>query len=435
MRTLVTIFILVASVFAGRAQTAPTLGFRKLATGEIELSWRLEMAYPGAADMLPRYSIETGTAIGEWQPTGVILPGESFTNITATTVWPGLSNQPIAFLRLEKQLNFSGRDLIGRSFTNAVFSSADFSGADLLLANLTDASLQNAFFRGTDLRQAKLNGVNARGANFILARMARVDLTGADLRGADLRFVEFTDANLSFAQLDDADLRGAILEGVTNFFTRFHGCATDSLTVMDPEIRAIWEIVNNKGAGKNFNALDLSLADLSGGNLTNAQLQATDLSGVDFQMCDLSGANLTGATLRFLDLRGTKITAQTIIASKWRTIWDIINNPKTNRVHLNADFTLSLFVDTVFDHADLRGARFTSGSIFGGTFHTANMQSANLSGTSVFDADFRNANLSNANLSNASFDGVDLTGATLAGANSLGTKFTNTIMPDGTPSK
>ena len=79
---------------------------------------------------------------------------------------------------------------------------------------------------------------------------------------------------------------------------------------------------------------------------------------------------------------------------------------------------------------------------------------ANLSGVSLEDADlrnviFRNANLSTANLSGADLTGADLRGANLSdavlfratmdrvdwsGANRSGTKFCNTLLPDGSVS-
>src|SRR5205085_6898739 len=132
--------------------------------------------------------------------------------------------------------------------------------------------------------------------------------------------------------------------------------------------RLVWQIVNNQGAGRAFTNLDLSFTDLSHGNLTNAQLQRADFSGVDFNFTDLSGANLTGAILRQLDLRGTILNAQTVIAAKWRTIWDIINDPKANRVHTNTDLSQGFWVDLMLETADLRSSNFTGGLMIDANF-------------------------------------------------------------------
>jgi hypothetical protein len=244
MKSAIAFLISFTGLVSARGQTAPTITFKPVASGGIELSWNVEKIYAPAPDLLPKYVVEVAHTLGNWQQSGPILAGESFPTGKAFVMQSQIPEQPVAFFRVLTKLDFTGRDLIGRSLTNGVFSNADFSGADLLFAKFTDGLLRNATLRGADLRAAKMERVDAHGADFVLARLGKANCEGADFRGADLRFVDFIDANLTFASLENADLSGAILEGTTNVFTHFHGCKTDALTVMDPEIRATWEIVN-----------------------------------------------------------------------------------------------------------------------------------------------------------------------------------------------
>ena len=114
----------------------------------------------------------------------------------------------------------------------------------------------------------------------------------------------------------------------------------------------------NKAKGKE--RLDLGGADLSGANLTKANLADADL-----EWANLSGANLTRASLFGANLTGANLTG-----------------------------------------ADLSGANLTATNLT-----DANLTGANLSGANLTDADLEWASLSGANLADA-----DLTGASLDAA-------------------
>ncbi len=65
----------------------------------------------------------------------------------------------------------------------------------------------------------------------------------------------------------------------------------------------------------------LNVANLSGANLTNA-----DLSWVGWYNVDLTGANLTGANLYFSNLSNVNLTGATVSYSNWD---DLLNNSGT----------------------------------------------------------------------------------------------------------
>ena len=61
---------------------------------------------------------------------------------------------------------------------------------------------------------------------------------------------------------------------------------------------------------------NLSGADLSGADLRSADLSGANLSGADLRRADLSGANLSGADLRRADLSGANLSGANLSGAK-----------------------------------------------------------------------------------------------------------------------
>ena len=146
--------------------------------------------------------------------------------------------------------------------------------------------------------------------------------------------------------------------------------------------------------------------DLSGADLTGAQLDNTDLSGINLNGAILSGAdlrnaNLSGTTLNEADLSGATLSG--------------------------ANLTTANLVEAILIGADLRTAYLREANASGANLREANMSgatliNADLSGASLRGADLRGAkligaNLSGANLKDANLDGAEMRGAILHGAN------------------
>jgi len=128
----------------------------------------------------------------------------------------------------------------------------ELRGADLGKANLTDAELKGASLRG--------------------AYLARANLRLAKLSKADLRDTKLFGAILSLAKLDGANLSAAVLMG-------------DARSTPVQRISAIDKYTLGGVGPKNA---DLSYADLSGANLTNAYASEKQLD---------SAESLRGATM------------------------------------------------------------------------------------------------------------------------------------------
>ena len=124
-----------------------------------------------------------------------------------------------------------------------------------------------------------------------------------------------------------------------------------------------------------LNGADLSEADLSGSNLSEAYLFGSNLSEADFRGSNLSGAYLFGSNL---------------------------------------------------SGADLSGSKLSGAYLFGSNLSEANLREADLSDAELLGSDLIASDLSGANLI-----GSDLRGANFTGANLTGAKFEKTICPDG----
>ena len=104
------------------------------------------------------------------------------------------------------------------------------------------------------------------------------------------------------------------------------------------EDHALWLRRDTKGIRANLSGADLSradlsgaalmIADLSGADLSRANLMIADLSGADLRGAVLSRANLRGADLRGTDLRGADLSGTMSDYTIFKTItgltWNIV---------------------------------------------------------------------------------------------------------------
>jgi uncharacterized protein YjbI with pentapeptide repeats len=139
-------------------------------------------------------------------------------------------------------------------------------------------------------------------------------------------------------------------------------------------------------------------ADLSGADLTFADLRGADLSGADLTFADLRGADLSGAALRGADLTDADLRGADL--------------PRANL------FQAALRGAFLRD-ADLTGATLTGAYLTFADLRGADLPDANLSGAFVTGADLEDADLRGADLTGATLTGADLTDAKLRGAKGL----------------
>jgi uncharacterized protein YjbI with pentapeptide repeats len=198
----------------------------------------------------------------------------------------------------------------------------------------------------------------------------RLDLREADLRKADLRKADLRKANLGGLNLSKGKLR--------------------------------WAIVDLSGANlseANLCGANLFDADLSEANLKGANLSKTNLCGATLTEANLSGANLSKASLSSAHLDGTNLGEANL------------GEANLSGAHIGeADLSWANLGEADLNAADLRGSNLSG----------ANLRGSNLSGANLWRANLKGANLSGADLQAATLLDTDLTAADLTGCRIYG---------------
>ena len=182
-------------------------------------------------------------------------------------------------------------------------------------------------------------------------------------------------------------------------------------------------------SGANLRSADLSGADLSGANLRSADLSGADLSGADLIDANLMSAYLSGADLRSADLSGAYLMSAYLIGAY--LIGANLSGANLSGANLSGANLRSANLRS----ADLSGADLIDANLSGANLIGANLSGANLSGANLIGdrirayrihADLSGANLSGADLSGADLSGANLSGADLSGAGLIDTNLSNT---------
>jgi uncharacterized protein YjbI with pentapeptide repeats len=142
--------------------------------------------------------------------------------------------------------------------------------------------------------------------------------------------------------------------------------------------------------------------NLSGFDLSDADLRYANLSGANLRSADLSGADLSGANLRSADLSGAYLSGAYLI---------------------DANLMSAYLSGADLRSADLSGAYLISAYLIGTNLIGANLSGANLRSADLRSADLSGADLIDANLIGANLIGVNLSGANLSGANLIGDRI------------
>jgi len=185
---------------------------------------------------------------------------------------------------------------------------ADFSGMDLSGGNFTDAILVYANFSGADLGGADFDGANIRGANFSGADISGTSFVGAVYDSGTVwdGYLELGSGLIFFGP--GADLDGANLDRMIPFSW---SPAIDGLTEYGPydfpEVGPV-DLSDSSLVGASIRESWIWVADFSGSDLTAASLFGSQILFANFSNADLSGANLSEAYLLWADLTGTDLT-------------------------------------------------------------------------------------------------------------------------------
>ena len=176
--------------------------------------------------------------------------------------------------------------------------------------------------------------------------------------------------------------------------------------------------------------------DLSGANLSGADLYYVDLSNTNLSSADLHGAVLAGANFWEADAQNANLS--------WANL-KYANAGHANFDHANlasADLSFIILNQANLTSADLHKAHLNNASLYKANLKSANLSNVRLNGAWLDEADLRattldgasfdSASLRNANLSGMDLSGIDLSAdlieTNLANANLSGAKLTGMLL-------
>jgi uncharacterized protein YjbI with pentapeptide repeats len=192
-------------------------------------------------------------------------------------------------------------------------------------------------------------------------------------------------------------------------------------------------------SGADLSEADLGKAYLTGANLSGAVLSKANLIGAYLTSANLSevnliGAYLNGAVLILTELRGANLSGAILIGTN-------LSKAILNEANLNGAFFRGAKLSKAdlrkanLSGADLKGAYLNGANLSGADLNVAYLNGADLNGANLREANLRNAHLSGADLrkadlSRASLIGADLTGADLSEASLIGAYLTRTNLSE-----
>ena len=180
-------------------------------------------------------------------------------------------------------------------------------------------------------------------------------------------------------------------------------------------------------SGRDLVEANLSRADLRGAYLRGAVLAYSDLEEADLTWADLTGADLTHANLSYnVKLKGANLSGADLRGADLGT--DSMGADLTGANLSGADLS-----DANLTGMDLRGvnlseAKLPEADLTGALLSDADLSEAKLMGAKLMGANLSEANLSEADLRGADFTGANLSGADFTGADYTGAYFTEAIL-------
>ncbi|MEN4917258.1 DUF2169 domain-containing protein [Achromobacter spanius] len=292
-----------------------------------------------------------------------------------------------------KDMNLTGADLSGMDLSNVDFQRAILAGALLVGARLDGSDLTDAVLTGADLTGAGMRGVNLTRANLGRSRCLRTDFSASRINETtwDDAFCEdcnFSDSAWQLGRLHQARLLRCDLGRAT-----FSQWASMNATLEDCDFResSLDQCVFMQGALGNarFDGATLvrvSFMDVAFSgrfSLENAaldgcafagrvELAGACLRGMRFKQGSARGAILTGA-----DMRDARLSASDFSESQLQ----------------GADLSGVSAPDTHFVRADFTGARLRNANLINSLLGKAIFLRADLTGANLFRADVAQAQM------------------------------------------
>lgn len=296
----------------------------------------------------------------------------------------------------------------------------DFRAEWSALRTQTIAALDKPDFTGRDLRNADLSRASLTGMNFTRARLNGADFTGAHLERARFTCTPQTAPNFvgycfaEAADLSGANLSAAQMEEANLFGAQLAGAVLEGTNLAGADLGEA-RMVGSHLRGAQLTGADLSRANIRSADLSYTQMAGTNLSEAHLDGAELSYTQMAGANLSDAHLDGAVLGYAKMKGANFRGAE--MERASFNRAAMEgANFSFANMEGTYLQKAKMAGADLSEAKMAGADFSYAKMAGANLSGAKMAGVVLHDADMSGVNLSRAQMVGADLSWTDLGGA-------------------
>ena len=319
-----------------------------------------------------------------------------------------------------------GTKLAGADFSNTILYFNDFSLADLRGADFADSLLGISFFRGSNLEGANLSDITLVLLDMTGANVQKVDFSGSTLQGIWFKSAigEPADSTADLTASEYVCPDGTYSAGPTTTDAASL-CTWDTPPSIAPAPPDIADCNAAPAPGVNWSGCDKSALSDDGLDLRNANLQGTIFSGNTMYMWDLSGADMSGAQLdggstTLSALRGANLNGATLDGR------EILYSDLSS-----ADLQLASLAGAFVFFSTARDANLNEAVLDGAFVNMVDLSYADLNGASAVGilqglTRLRAADLSGINLTDAAQDMIDASRAVIEQID-----LSNNLLTDG----
>jgi uncharacterized protein YjbI with pentapeptide repeats len=328
---------------------------------------------------------------------------------------------------VNNELDFRGKLINSKDFSNGNFKNAVFHLSNLENVNFANSDLTNADFRFAKINNVNFKNTNLTGANFagsdvILSNFSNSDMTKTYASGGF-----FIKNDFSNSIITNANWRGVFFENniVDNARILNSDFSKSYITAIDFKTTNISEI--------KLNGVTILKSNLNNFDFTNTDSTIDGYTDVGiYKGTSIQASNLRGVNLSNMDLSGI-IFAPVHSFQKTYVGIDLTNANLSNSIFGNSIFSYYEITPTLQEQImndnqhleflrqfspNLSGTNLANAESLQGTnFNLVNLIGADLTNVNLTDSTFGFANLEGANLEGANLEGANLEGANLEGAN------------------
>ncbi|MFM7012882.1 MAG: DUF2169 domain-containing protein [Betaproteobacteria bacterium] len=308
----------------------------------------------------------------------------------------------------------------------------DLKGVDLTGVDLSDLTLEGMDFSGATLADANFEKSRLQNCRFdeallSQARFAYADVSGSSFQAASASEGIFLNCRLAKVNLTQADF------SATDFTDAQLGESVLAFTDFSGAKMTGAQLAGCRGEFTGFAECDLSAtnfsdANLRGVNFTNATLYKAELSRAFFKRGVFHGANFTDVTMRQSNMTDSQANERT---SFMRV--DMKEADLSGAVWSGVKLTEVTFNQAQLNRTDMTGAEIAQLKMIravakGLVLDKATITDADLSAVNMFEGSLSKARISKSKLQLANFFGVDFSDTIIEGCDLEGSIIDRTIL-------